>query len=911
GNTCCETPDPIGIDYFPPTVAGDCEAGFCIQNTSLDPDKYCATWDFGDGTIVNHPVNVCPVHTYECDGEYVVCVTVYCCEDPNIATTVCIDIVVDCGRTCCETPDPFEIEHFPIQGGDICGAGFCLISPTLDPSKYCSSWDFGDGTVLDFPVDVCPEHIYDCDGIYNVCVTVYCCDDPSINLTQCITIEVDCPCHLPDASVVVTNINTADECYVVVDVVTAAGDCPEDLCYSVDFGDGSPIYTGPLPVNHTYATNGSYVACVHMYCCDEPSVGVLMCQDVLVDCYTPCDVSAYFGCSENGHTVVFNDLSSAGAGTVITNWFWDFGDGNTSNLQNPTHTYLADGVYLVCLTVTGMTADGDICEDTFCVEKEIICPKPCEIYPIFLTQDLDGCTVQFLDFTYIGAYTTANGVLWDFGDGNTSTNPNPIHTFPGSGTYTVCLTVYGSSPEGDCEETFCWDVTTDCDLPCEVDADFIWDMDQCNIYFVNTSTSSSPGTTVYQWNFGDGSTGFGDNPIHTYTMSGTYIVCLTAITTMPDGTVCTDEICQTISVDCPSPCEGDPYFEWTYDNCQVQFIDLSGAPVGNNIVAWYWDFGDGSTSSLQNPLHSYTSQGSYVVCLTILVSNGNELCEFTFCRDIYVQCPTGDPCEIQAKIKGEIIGECTYQFYDASVAGAGTSIIGWHWDFGDGTTSNLQNPIHTFSGSGWRTICLTVTATNGLVECSDTRCFTKYFECPCSCESIVPTFNITMGPNCEVYLEDTTVYPDCVDLEHIKWKFGDGHGDSGTQSIGHVYNGPGLYNICMLIITTDGNQHCERLVCQDVYINCQGIADDQSKDLGDEFDANVYPNPSDGNFTISTTGENLNRIVVRDLSGRTVEDITNLSKANVQIDLNKEERGVYLIELFSGEQSVVKRVIIQ
>ncbi len=132
---------------------------------------------------------------------------------------------------------------------------------------------------------------------------------------------------------------------------------------------------------------------------------------------------------ENGLTVDFSDASTTGG--TISNWLWDFGDGNTSTMQNPSHTYTAAGNYTVCLTVT------DACgSDSSCTSVTVVnCPDPVSVW----SSSANNLVVDFTD-----ASTTANTIsnwLWDFGDGNTSTTQNPSHTYATDGNYTVCLTV--------------------------------------------------------------------------------------------------------------------------------------------------------------------------------------------------------------------------------------------------------------------------------------------------------------------------------------------------------------------------------------------------------------------------------------------------------------------------------------
>ena len=484
---CCDNPDVFSIEcievtvecgcdevpefeweYFPNSNGVDCIQGFCIT-TPLDPDLYCATWDFGDGTIQDFPVDICPVHEYICDGVYEVCVTVYCCENPAVSQTVCDAIDVDCpchvptgidwvysltpdceaqfdilfpitecpenycyfwdfgdGTTstsanpfhafpangvytvclsvfCCDgTGEPlvickevvidcgcqdvpdFEWEYFPNSNGVDCTQGFCITTP-LDPSLYCATWDFGDGTVQDYPVDICPVHEYICDGVYEVCVTVYCCETPAVSQTVCDVIDVDCPCHVPTGIDWVYSLTP--DCEAQFDILFPITECPENFCYFWDFGDGATA-TGDTSPIHQYLVSGVYTVCLTVFCCDSPNQTMTICHDVIIECDDPC-------------------------------------------------------------------------------------PKPCELNPLFIVEDLDDCTYLFNNFTVPGMYTTITGYQWDFGDGTTSTSANPTHTYGTNGTYTVCLTVFGVSPESDCSQTFCWDVEADCFCDSDVNQDGI------------------------------------------------------------------------------------------------------------------------------------------------------------------------------------------------------------------------------------------------------------------------------------------------------------------------------------------------------------------------------------------------------------------------------------------------------
>jgi PKD repeat protein len=174
------------------------------------------------------------------------------------------------------------------------------------------------------------------------------------------------------------------------------------------------------------------------------------------NCEVPCVAKAVI--SSTGCNPITFTGSNSGA-TPVTSWYWDFGDGNTSTLQNPTHTYAIAGTYKVCLTITAVSPSGQSCCDQVCT-KVIACPpQPCVVNAEYKWEDIGHWNVQFQDIS------TGTGVpcgwFWDFGDGNTSTVQNPIHAYSDPGFYVVCMTVtycvYDASGNlvTTCTGTFC------------------------------------------------------------------------------------------------------------------------------------------------------------------------------------------------------------------------------------------------------------------------------------------------------------------------------------------------------------------------------------------------------------------------------------------------------------------------
>ena len=150
----------------------------------------------------------------------------------------------------------------------------------------------------------------------------------------------------------------------------------------------------------------------------------------------------------SGGQIQFTDAST----NAPLSWVWDFGDGNTSTVQNPTHTYDIPGTYTVCLTATNTAGSNSVCE-----ALTIVLPPVAG----FTFEDQDGGTIAFTD-------ASGNAPVewsWDFGDSSTSNLQNPVHTYTTNGTYEVCLTVTnGAGMDVSCQSIMVIVVSTD-ELP--------------------------------------------------------------------------------------------------------------------------------------------------------------------------------------------------------------------------------------------------------------------------------------------------------------------------------------------------------------------------------------------------------------------------------------------------------------
>lgn len=403
-------------------------------------------------------------------------------------------------------------------------------------------------------------------------------------------------------------------------------------------------------VSHTYAAPGTYYVCVTG---SNFCSSNTFCQLITVDCPP---VVAGFSWSANNLTVTFTSTS-----TNASKWKWKFGNGQNSSQENPVVTYSAAGTYEVCLI-----AGNDCYSDTLCQFVTVTCALPTPAFSYSAT----NLTVIFNNAT-----ANATSWFWEFGDGNSSTLQHPQHAYASAGTYEVCLTASNSCGSA----TTCSLITITCPLPL---VSFSYQANNLQVAFLNNTTAAD----TYLWDFGDGTTSTAANPQHTYSSEGSYLVCLTATNSCGNSTACT-----TVTISCQQAVAA---FNYVTNNLSVTFTNNSA-----NATGYLWTFGDGNSSSATAPTHTYATAGTYQVCLT----SYNDCSQSTSCQNVAVSCPP-----FSAAFTYEI-NELTVQFFDQSA-----NSISWLWNFGDGNSSTLQNPVHIYATPGIYLVCLT--ASDGCTE---------------------------------------------------------------------------------------------------------------------------------------------------------------------------------------------------
>ncbi|GIK70125.1 MAG: hypothetical protein BroJett020_14200 [Bacteroidota bacterium] len=349
--------------------------------------------------------------------------------------------------------------------------------------------------------------------------------------------------------------------------------------------------------SHTFALPGIYNSCLIVTTTDGCKDTI--CKPVVVNPMPIADYTANNVC--DGATMSFFNTSNILSGTIDV-YDWQFGDGSSSNLVNPTHLYAGPGLYTVTLTVTS---------DSGCTSS---ITKTIQIYsnPTANFSAPNQClydAVNFFDQSVVGN-ATITGWNWNFGDNTTSNIQHPSHLYSFYNNYQVQLIV--TSSQG-CNDTIIKTVVVHPVPTANFTANNVCLGDPTN--FVNLSTIPQ-GSFSEQWFFGDGSNTNTFNATHNYLQPGNFIPYL--VITSDSG--CKDTAFLNIEV-WAIP---EPQFSLnnTCENDTVIFTDLSQIVLGN-IVGWTWDFGNGlPVSNQQNPYNFYYAPGGYTVILTTTSDKG-------------------------------------------------------------------------------------------------------------------------------------------------------------------------------------------------------------------------------------------------------------------------------------------------
>jgi len=480
-------------------------------------------------------------------------------------------------------------------------------------------------------------------------------------------------------------------------------------------------------------------------------------------------------------------------------------------------TVSSSGTY--CVTIT----DANGCVDTACYVYQGG-GSSCSAGIYAYTDPLTGVTTL-----YAVEDSSASVVSYSWSNNQAGASIVPAT----AGTY--CLTIAYSN---GCTATSCYNYSPAGSSPCSVTANAFPDSSTMGlVHFYSNPTGTAPYS--YVWYFSDGTTSNLANPSHNFGMFNSSVMW--AMVEVTDATGCVAYYSFIIPPfsGIPSSCQADFIAYANYGGGtpgEVSFTDLSNTANLNPPATYSWDFGDGTTSSLQNPTHVFASTGYYYVCLTI---TNTASCMSSYCTTIYVDHTWWNNNPYQ--------GNCTagYLVFPGQPNAGMTNIVNtsqgnnliYNWDFGNGQTATGSTPFVTFSNSGTYLVCLSIEDT--VSGCTDTFCDTLF-----------------------------------------------------VDSLGFVSRSPLNGNVAV------------RVSVGPMPMNVTAIAESVV-----HSQIAVYPNPGSGLLNVSDT-ETGSVIEVFNIQGQRVFS-TQSRGGNITLDLTNLPSGSYQLRSFSGEQIRHGRFVIQ
>lgn len=662
---------------------------------------------------------------------------------------------------------------------------------------------------------------------------------------RCI-VEDDCGENVASNSVVLTvdplptaafSFNT-DGLEVTFDNLSMDGNS-----YTWNFGDNNSSNTFD-PV-HTFAQSGTYnVELTVLNDCgdDVVIVPITLLQGALPVANFTSDVTA--ACAPSLVQYINNSSGNASA------YEWSFPGGNpsSSTLLNPLVSYPNSGSYTASLIAFNQFGSDTVLVSNYMVVNGLP------------SSDFSVSNVGN-SFSFTNNSSNATTYQWVFGDGSTSMEANPTHTYTTGGIFVVTLTatnVCGSS---------------DFALPVEA-------LDQPIANFEATIQSGcAPLTVQFQdqstnavgswgWTFTGGMpmTSTDPNPQIVYPNAGSFPVSLIVSNAVGNDEMTIGNYINVATVPTPG-------FSFNVNGNTVDFANLS-----NNATSYSWDFGDNNSSNLADPSHTFLSSGMYVVVLTAINSCGMESVTQTIeIEESFLVNFTSNFTEACAPF--------VFNFTDLSSSSANS----WNWSFLGGTpaSSNEQNPTVVYAEPGEYNV--TLETSNGLQ--SNSLTIDNYLTL---IESPLANFTYSLDGNTVTFTNNST------NATSYEWDFGDGTTSTEPNPM-HEFV-PGVYTVTLMA----DNGLCSSFLIETIDVNATA-----TYELANGGKVRFYPNPTQDEVYISFEEgfSGAAELSLQSMSGQVIQNWTLQGENTFQLNLANWPVGIYILRLNHEGQQLVERLV--
>ncbi|MFC1715606.1 PKD domain-containing protein [Candidatus Poribacteria bacterium] len=728
-------------------------------------------WSFGDGLaetgeIVNH--------AYSKPGRYVVTLTIK--DNVDVSNNTASD------RLMVVVNDQPVAEAGKNQGVSIDQVVYFDGSGSIDRDGEIIDyhWQFGDGAEARGKN---VSHPYSRDGVYEVTLTV---QDNSTSTSDK---------HQDTLTIIVNSppVSVAGE-----DVVTTTSDVQLDgnvsgdkdgklINYLWDFGDGTQG-AGPAPL-HIYRIPGTYK--VSLTVTDDSGTSTNQATDELtiVVNEAPIADAGVDQIGAPGQEIIFDGSKSLDPDGQISNYNWDFGDGQTASGDKVSHTYENPGIYSVHLTVqdnTGHTRAVDQDEAIVSINAPPVADAGADIF---------AAPGQTMTFDGGGSYDMDGKIVsyqWRFSDGEVVTKAasKTERKFANSGIYSTTLIITDDSGAINAQAQDKVSIYVN-HAPEARPGKNIVSSDVTISFDGSVSADADGDSLAYTWDFGDGTPpATGVKVAHTYAKGGTYPVVLT----VDDGTgLANARNSASITVTINQPPIADAGEDRTIWAGDVVLFDGGGStdPDGG-LLKYYWDFGDGTTDENMNPTKIYKSGGVYQVTLTVKDDSA-----LPFSSDVdqivirVAEAPVADAGPDQT-----VYANTAVQFDGSKSTDLDGVVNSFLWDFGDGSTGGGATPTHIYTEPGIYRVLLTIVGDQ--VDESDNTDKDEAVVTVVSAPEAKFSYSKVVAVNLPVQFDGSESSSEGTEIVSWEWDFGDDTSGEG-EKISHTYKAPGRYPVKLTV----------------------------------------------------------------------------------------------------------------
>jgi gliding motility-associated-like protein len=747
-----------------------------------------AIWNFGDGntqTTTSGSVS----NTYQFPGVYSVSLTATnsfgCINTANVPNIV--------------TVYPALAPSFDVDSTAICSLNqpVAFHNTSTGAGALSFFWNFGDG---DTSNDVSPLHQYTAKGNYGISLAVS-------NTYGC-TASISKPAYINAA-----NFNS--------DFTIASALCTNNSILFVDHSSpaptGSPLWSFGdggsgigFTFGHSFAAPGTYPVTLYQHfgsCLDSAKKNVTVLGSPTA---SPFIISKGASCS-SPMVVNFSDTSNG-----AVSWHWNFtgNPADTSDLQNPTFTYLTNNLFVPTLTITNANGCSSTISQTFNTSQ----PTATIHADTMLIPSAVYCADVQATFKAISQDTLAT-FFWTFGDGTTSTSPNPVHVFSTPGTYIINLsftTIHGCSGGAFPPDTIIV-------YPKPHAVFNAADSLPCTANQLETFINLDDSAFQFKWFYGDGQTDINNNIYHThlYNAQGSYNMMLVA----------SSPGCKSDTATLTRYVKTTPIPTLTViNNCDSDRLSaaLTVLPPGGD--QYVWDFGDGSpteteTTYIPTKVHHYPKGGVYKASVQVTfgacVQTTGPVNVYILAKQNPILSSSKDTICASSTLPVQISGLDSN--YERLTTGGGTYYKTFKWQYNDGTF----NPT---GGAGFKTAYSG--NVSGLVAGKDSiRVIIQSDFFGCYDTSNYIPIHIT-GPianfgdqnqlcyHAPVIFTDSSQPMEGVPIVSWAWNFGDGNSVKNTtnDTVQHLYAFPGTYKPQLTVTDSNGCKATMKLSVTQVFI---------------------------------------------------------------------------------------------